>query len=471
MTTTLQTTPLPELRLLVVGLGRSGLSAASFLHARGAYVELADEHIDDSRLITVRNALGDDMQLHREFSASLFTRFDILVVSPGIPQSLPALIAAKEQGVQIIGDIDLFIRFNESRLIAVTGSNGKSTVVAWLGSVLSAANIDATVAGNIGTPALDVLPKQPAVVVLELSSFQLETLVHMETLSAVVLNVSEDHMDRYENFAAYAATKRLIHRDCRHIVVNAEDRETWPQDLSVNESATDSVIADDAENKVGASFSSNRDTQFQNKSSIACFVDSHKDEPWLFAGDVAIMPTHEIRLPGAHNLENALAVIALLLPMNLPVAALREGLAGFTGLTHRTELVDEIDGVRWYNDSKGTNVDACAKAITAMQGPVVLIAGGIAKDADFSPLRDSVSSCVKVLILIGRDAPLLARVLEDIAEIRHAQSMQDAVQIAAECTAVGDVVLLSPACASFDMFDNFEHRGQVFCDEVGRLAA
>jgi len=467
MTKTLQTVPLSELKMLVVGLGRSGLSAASFLQARGAYVELADEHIDDSRVTTVRNALGNDIQLHREFSVSLFTRFDILVVSPGIPQSLSALIAAKEQGVQIIGDIDLFIRFNESKLIAVTGSNGKSTVVAWLGSVLSAANIDATVAGNIGTPALDVLPGQPAVVVLELSSFQLETLAQMETLSAVVLNVSEDHMDRYENFAAYAATKRLIHRDSGHIVVNAEDKETWPQDLS----ATESVNAEGADNKVGASFSSSRDTQFQNKSSIACFVDSHKDEPWLFAGDVAIMPTHEIRLPGAHNLENALAVIALLLPMNLPVAALREGLAGFTGLTHRTELVDEIDGVRWYNDSKGTNVDACAKAITAMQGPVVLIAGGIAKDADFSPLRDSVSSCVKVLILIGRDAPLLAKVLEDTAEIRHAQSMRDAVQIAAECTAVGDVVLLSPACSSFDMFNNFEHRGQVFCDEVGRLAA
>jgi len=186
---------------------------------------------------------------------------------------------------------------------------------------------------------------------------------------------------------------------------------------------------------------------------------------------MAIMPTNEIRLPGAHNLENALAVIALLLPMNLPVAALREGLAGFTGLTHRTELVDEINGVRWYNDSKGTNVDACAKAITAMQGPVVLIAGGIAKDADFSTLREPVSSSVKVLILIGRDAPLLARVLEDIVEIRHAQSMRDAVQIAAECTAIGDVVLLSPACSSFDMFDSFEHRGQVFCDEIRRLAA
>jgi len=467
MPATLQTTPLSELRLLVVGLGRSGLSAASFLQARGAYVELADEHIDEPRLTTVRDTLGNDIQLHREFSDSLFTRFDILVVSPGIPQSLPALIAAQEQGVQIIGDIDLFIRFNESKLIAVTGSNGKSTVVAWLGSVLSAANIDATVAGNIGTPALDVLPEQSAVVVLELSSFQLETLAHMETLSAVVLNVSEDHMDRYENFAAYAATKRLIHRGSGHIVVNAEDKETWPQD----QLATASVVAGNIDNTVGASFSSRRSSQLQNESAIACFVDNHNDESWLFAGDMAIMPTNEIRLPGAHNLENALAVIALLLPMNLPVAALREGLAGFTGLTHRTELVDEINGVRWYNDSKGTNVDACAKAITAMQGPVVLIAGGIAKDADFSTLREPVSSSVKVLILIGRDAPLLARVLEDIVEIRHAQSMRDAVQIAAECTAIGDVVLLSPACSSFDMFDSFEHRGQVFCDEIRRLAA
>ena len=464
MTTTLQTRPLAELRLLVVGLGRSGLSAASFLQARGAYVELADERIDDSRLTTVQNTLGENIKLHREFSASLFASFDILVVSPGIAQSLPALIAAKEQGVQIIGDIDLFIQFSESKLIAVTGSNGKSTVVAWLGAVLQAAGIDATVAGNIGTPALDVLSQQPAVVVLELSSFQLETLAHMETVSATVLNVSEDHMDRYENFAAYAATKRLIHKDSQHIVINSEDKETWPQDLSAEDVVT-------VKNSVGASFSQTQQKQLQIDSVTDCYVGIHNNQPWLFAGDLAVMPTDEIRLPGSHNLQNALAVIALLLPMNLPVAALREGLASFTGLAHRTELINEINGVRWYNDSKGTNVDACAKAITAMQAPVVLIAGGVAKDANFSPLREPVSGCVKVLILIGRDAPLLEQVLADIAEIRHAKSMRDAVEIATSCSVAGDVVLLSPACASFDMFDNFEHRGQVFCDEVGRLAA
>lgn len=442
------------MRILVVGLGRTGESVVRYLQRANATIEVADEHLDTARQAEFTKKFSD-IPVHTCFSESLFAQFDLLVVSPGVPLMHESLRAAREHGVRIAGDIELFAAQCKASLIAVTGSNGKSTVVEWLGCVLGASDRKAVVAGNIGTPVLDVLDVAADIVVLELSSFQLELLDELATVSAVVLNVSEDHMDRYDSFTDYAAAKRRIHRGCQHIVVNACDRETWP--------AGDATV-------VSASFAS-ADNDYDAARVVHCSVGRHEQCDWLKAGDEPVMPASDIQLAGAHNIENALAVIALLMPLDLPVSVLKQGLVSFGGLPHRTQLVSSTRGVTWVNDSKGTNVDACAKAVAGMGAPVILIAGGLAKGADFSVLREPVTEYVKALILIGKDAQMIEDVLGDLVSVHHACTMREAVEKAAVLADSGDVVLLSPACASFDMFDSFEHRGDVFCLEVGRLAA
>ena len=466
MNKNIDTSYLNECSILVLGLGATGLSVARYLSRLGVAFELADENIDEQRQAELEQMFLASV-VHRQFSAGLFKGFDLIVASPGIPQSHPDLVAARTHGVQIVGDIDLFLGQIDSQVIAVTGSNGKSTVVAWLGEVLGQSDLRSAIAGNIGTPVLELTDQDLDVVVLELSSFQLETLQQMDSLSSSVLNVSEDHLDRYASFDDYAKAKRKIYQGTSFVVANANDSQTWP-------CTDDEPVSNDIDALFSLSMSNVGDTDVDAGTGESTFhysVAMHDEQEWLFAGAEPVFPVADLKVAGRHNVENALAVIALLKPLELPLSLIRQGLASFTGLAHRTELVSEISGVRWYNDSKGTNVDACAKAISGMNAPVVLIAGGLGKDADFTQLRTPVANHCKALVLIGRDAAVLEAALADIVRVYRANSMREAVTAAHKCAVSGDVVVLSPACASFDMFDSFEHRGNVFADEVRRLAA
>ncbi|MBX2878494.1 MAG: UDP-N-acetylmuramoyl-L-alanine--D-glutamate ligase [Granulosicoccus sp.] len=442
---------LTEQKILVVGLGKTGCSVCKFLFQQ----QIAFDAVDNREKPPV---MGDaaqylsDAQIFDSFSETLFCGYDVLVVSPGVALSTPAIQAAIEKGVKVIGDVELFARTVNAPVIAVTGSNGKSTVVAWLDSVLRQTSLNAVLCGNIGEPVLSSLDENADVYVVELSSFQLETTYSLKTLSASVLNISEDHMDRYENLEHYASVKRRIYQECENPVVNADDSLTWPAEPIAGQA---NVVRFSTAAPTGSDFG----------------IQQHEGEDWLASATALICRSLDLPLPGQHNALNALAVLALLRPLGISNEKLVSGLKTFCGLPHRTQLVAEIAGVRWYNDSKGTNVDACQKAINAMTGPVILIMGGQGKDADFSSLRDTVEKHVKSLILIGEDASLIAAALDGVVEPLGASDMSDAVSQAAHAAVSGDVVLLSPACASFDMYDSFEHRGDVFMEAVQRVAA
>lgn len=428
-------------RVLVVGLGVTGLSVVRYLDRHAVPIELADEQVSDNTL----DELGRELVIHRDFTQALFCSFDVIVLSPGIPRAHPAIVAALQSGIPVIGDIELFAHAVQVPVLAVTGSNGKSTAVAWLADALNACGISAAACGNIGEPALDSLLTEVSVLVLELSSYQLESTRNLRPLAAAVLNVSEDHMDRYKDMEHYAEVKRRVYRHATHCIANLDDQRTWPVDETDCSCAfftlSESGSATDATARAGTCW---------HRSALAGI---------------------SLSMPGEHNVANALAVLALGTTLDIPVEQLRDALPLFHGLAHRSEYVGEHNGVLWYNDSKGTNTDACDKAIKAMPGPVILIAGGIGKGADFSTLRASVSAYVKLLILIGRDRQLIADELQGCADIEMADSLHQAVTVANEHAASGDVVLLSPACSSFDMFRNFEDRGVQFKTAVEQVMA
>jgi len=378
-----------------------------------------------------------------------------MVISPGVPRSLQALQSAQAAGVDIVGDIELFAQaIGDTPVIAVTGSNGKSTVVSWLAHVLAHCGKRAKLCGNIGTPALDSIDADTELYVLELSSYQLESTSSLKTISATVLNISDDHMDRYTSIEHYAQVKRRVYQGCHHAVVNLDDRRTWLE-------STQTVNAGE------------RSTTFSliDNDRADYHVLQAANDAWLCHGDNKLLQCSELQVPGDHNVANALAVLALLQPINLDLNQVMVGLVGFHGLEHRTEFILERNGVRWYNDSKGTNIDACKKAVSAMSGPVLLIAGGLGKGADFTALRLVVEQHVKVLLLIGEDAALIRDALDGATKIVMAASLELSVQHADELSESGDVVLLSPACSSFDMFDNFEQRGVKFKQAVEAIAA
>ncbi|MFK8080854.1 MAG: UDP-N-acetylmuramoyl-L-alanine--D-glutamate ligase [Granulosicoccus sp.] len=434
---------LKQKAVLVVGLGVTGISVAGFLARQGVDFSIADEKASESTLadINVR------MPLHKTFTGELFCQFDVIVLSPGIPRAHPAIAAAVASGVEVIGDIELFASAVTVPVVAVTGSNGKSTVVAWLADALNVCGTNAIACGNIGDAALDALQSDAEVLVLELSSYQLESTSSLRPLSAVVLNVSDDHRDRYDSIEHYASVKRRVYKNAHHCVANRDDLRTWPSD--------DDVAV--------CSF-------FTLAEQVMADTDT-AGRTW----QRSILNKTKLSMPGDHNVANALAIVALAAPLIDSLAieenALLASLENFTGLAHRSQFVGERDGVRWYNDSKGTNVDACQKAVLAMPGPVILIAGGISKGADFSTLSETVNNSVKLLILMGQDRQIIASQLKGCVAMELADTLLEAVRLASDKAGEGDVVLLSPACSSFDMFDNFEDRGEQFVAAVQEVLA
>ncbi|MGB9671189.1 MAG: UDP-N-acetylmuramoyl-L-alanine--D-glutamate ligase [Halothiobacillaceae bacterium] len=440
--------------ILIVGLGKTGLSVARFLTRRGLVFAVADSRMEPPGLAELRAECPQAAVHLGPFEADLFVGFRTLVVSPGIAVAEPAIRAAAAAGAEIIGDIELFARHVKTPVIAITGSNGKSTVTTLVGELLAAAGRKVRVGGNLGTPALDLLAGSNDVefYVLELSSFQLETTSSLKAAAAVVLNVSEDHMDRYPDLAAYAEAKGRVYQGAAVAVVNRDDG--WSLRLAhASEPARTVSFGLDAP-VVGQWGMVERDGQI-----------------WLAQGDRPLVCERELTLRGRHNMANALAALALVEAVGVDPAAVLDALRRFAGLPHRSQFVGHFHGLDWVNDSKGTNVGATAAALAGQTVPVVLIAGGLGKGQDFAVLRPLLAEKARGVVLIGQDADLIAQAWAGAAPIVRAADMGEAVSMAAKLGRPGDVVLLSPACASFDMFKGYDHRGEVFAAEVRRRFA
>jgi UDP-N-acetylmuramoylalanine--D-glutamate ligase len=434
-------------RTLVVGLGETGLSVARYLSGQGVPVAVVDSRSEPPALERSRADLPADVAVFLgDFSAEAFERAEQIIISPGVSLQEPAIAAAMARGVPVTGDIELFAQAATAPVIAVTGSNGKSTVVTLLGAMARRAGLDVRVGGNIGTPALDLITEQePDLYVLELSSFQLETLSSLRPQAAAVLNVSADHMDRYPDLQAYAATKQSIFRQAAVQVFNLDD-------------ALVSSLVDRTRPHTGFTCSVP-----DNGNYGLVVIDA---QTWLARGSEPIMPASAISMAGQHNLANALAALAMGEAAGIPLASMVETLTEFRGLPHRMQYVGCGNNVRWFNDSKGTNVGAALAAIEGVDGQLVLIAGGDGKGADFTPLATALQGKGRAAVLIGKDAGLLETLLQGVVPLRRATDMSEAVRFAAELAQPGDSVLLSPACASTDMFRNFEQRGDVYMQAV-----
>jgi UDP-N-acetylmuramoylalanine--D-glutamate ligase len=420
-------------KIAILGLGVSGLSCVSFLTKFRIIPFVMDNNLESKGVKHVRLKWPkiavypmDDEQL---FSA------DMLIISPGIALSSPMLVEAKKRGIEIIGDVELFARINQKPVIAITGSNGKTTVTQLVTELLNDAGHHAVFGGNIGVPVLDLLAKPFGVAVLELSSFQLETTDSLQAKTATILNLVEDHMDRYNSFEGYVDAKQKIYANCETAVYNRLDAKTKPAEQPTCSFGLESP----GESDVGV-------------------TDSH-----FYDGDKQICPLDSLKLVGQHNVLNALAAIALVKPFKVDAAVIEQTFKQFKGLPHRCEQVTGTGKVQWINDSKATNVGATVAALQGIKplckGNLILIAGGVGKDANFTPLQQALNEHVDHLITFGQDGNQIAKLVD---QSQQALSLDDAVNKAYKLAANDDCVLLSPACASFDMFANFEARGMRF---------
>ena len=441
--------------VLVLGLGDTGLATVRWLRAQGARVRVADTRAQPPHAEVLRREAPEVEIRTGPFTRACFEGQTLIVASPGVPLAEPEVAAALQRGQEVVGDVELFARTVQSlphppRVVAITGANGKTTVTTMVGEMVRAAGLDTAVIGNIGTPVLEALDAaSPAeVYVLELSSFQLETTHHLKLQAATVLNITEDHLDRYPDMEAYTAAKARIFAHCAQRVLNRED----PRSLAMaNPGATTfGLDAPPTARDWGLS--------------------PIHGQPWICCGMTPVMALSTLPLSGRHNAANAMAALALCDALAIPRPVAVRALQSFRGLPHRVEPVAIVAGVTYYDDSKGTNVGATVAALTGMTAPVVLIAGGDGKGQDFSPLREALSRHARALVLIGRDAPRIEAAVAGcgIPTLRAAD-MADAVRQAARLAQRGDAVLMSPACASFDMFNNYLHRAQVFITAVHAL--
>jgi UDP-N-acetylmuramoylalanine--D-glutamate ligase len=438
----------PGARALVLGLGRTGLSCARYLQRNGVAVRVADTRAEPPAAAALREQVPD-AELHTgAFQPGLLDGVAQIVISPGLSLREPVVAEAASRGLPVVGDIELFAREAAAPVAAITGTNGKSTVTALLADLATAGGRPAIAGGNLGEPALDLLERPaPALYVLELSSFQLETTYSLSTETATVLNVTADHLDRYGSIDEYAAAKARIFDGCEVAVVNADDARVR------------------AMPRAGP-----RVLSFSLHDSTADYFLAREPEPMLTCRGEPLLPLGALRLQGEHNAANALAALAMGEVLGLPRAPVLAALAAFGGLPHRAQWVADVGGVHFIDDSKGTNVGATIAAVAGMDGPLVLIAGGDGKGQDFDDLRAAFRGKVRHAVLIGRDAPRLAAVLEDVCATESASDMPGAVTAARAAARSGDTVLLSPACASLDMFRDYRHRGEEFAAAVRSLA-
>ncbi len=447
-------------KALVVGAARSGIASARFLTERGAIVALNDrkplpewsQAALDLKTEGVGLVAGDP-------PSWLLDQIDLVVVSPGVPTKSIPIRYADRKGAEVIGEVELAARFIKGRTVAITGSNGKTTTTSLVGQMLKDAGMNVQVGGNIGTALISMIDssREDGWNVVELSSFQLETIVDFHPTVAAVLNVTPNHMDRYESLMDYAAAKHNIFRNQAAsdvAILNADDEivSSWkqslrahPVDFSVRQELNEGLFL--------------RGNDLVSKTSD---------------GERVLMSRDEMKLRGTHNVENVLAAFAAGLACGAAPESLRDTVSKFQPVEHRLEEVAEINGVRFVNDSKATSVDATAKALEAFardQGKVILILGGLGKKAPYAPLAELIKARVRKMILIGEDAQTIEAEIGDAAPHARATDMHDAVTKSFASAEPGDVVLLAPACASFDMFESFEHRGRVFKEEVSSLAS
>jgi len=430
---------------LIVGLGKTGFSCAQYFFKKNIPIRVVDTRHTPPGLKNFFKLFPDSPLQLGSFPSKWFEEAEEIIVNPGVSLKEKVIANAIKAGKSVVGDIELFAREAKKPIVAITGSNGKSTVTSLMGEMIHQTGLKAAVGGNIGKPALDLLEeKHVDFYVLELSSFQLETSPSLKTKTAVILNVSEDHMDRYETFEDYLKAKQAIYKRCEYPVINMDEEFIW-KDLNLNNSVSFSIQTKRADF-----------TLLNNDGELFLM---HQEKP--------LLNLSEMKLKGKHNAANALAALALGFIIHLPLDLMIKTLKDFKGLPHRCEWVRELKGIHFYNDSKGTNVGATIAAIEGLgmlgKGKrIILIAGGQGKGADFSMLNASIEKYAKTIVLIGEDAPKIQASLKVPIPIQKVSSLKQAVELAYQLAKLGDVVLLSPACASFDMFKHFEDRGDQF---------
>lgn len=439
---------------IVIGLGKTGLACARYLYKQGTRFAVVDSRDNPPGSEQLSEEMPD-VQLHcGAFDSEFLGTADEIYLSPGVAKSDSAIQEAVKQGAQLSGDIDLFCREVSAPIIAITGSNAKSTVTMLVGAMAEEAGLDVGVCGNIGTPVLEMLEQgEKDLYVMELSSFQLETTNDLRAEVATVLNISPDHMDRYDSVQDYYQAKHRIFRGARQVVINRDDPLTAPlMPKGVSESA-----------------------YHLGKPDLKLFGVIEEDgESFLALGREALLSAKELKIRGSHNLSNALAALALGQAAGLPMEAMVNALKQFPGLDHRCQWVADINGISYFNDSKGTNVGATVAALIGLgetqssEQKIILLAGGVGKGADFSELSEPVQKYCRAVVFFGEDGQLLADACGEVTT-KAAVNLNEAVQTAAELAVSGDIVLLSPACASFDMFSGFPERGEKFVEAVEAL--
>ncbi len=434
----------------VVGTGITGLSVARFLAARQQAFVLLDTRTNPPNLEKIQQEFPGVTVECGELDLQTLLACDEIIVSPGVAVATPAIEQAKNAGIPVVGDIELFVRYAKAPIVAITGSNAKSTVTTLVGEMATAAGIKVAVGGNLGTPALELLNDSVELYVMELSSFQLETVTKLNAKVATILNISADHLDRYENMRAYILAKLRVYFGAEHIVVNRKDVLTHPP--------------------LAAGV---KPIYFGGNADFGSFgLTDENGEEYLAKNLTPLMPSRELKIRGRHNVDNALAALALGDAAGIPMDAMLTALKRFKGLKHRCEFVATKNGVEFYNDSKGTNIGSTLAAIQGLaRDPqqLIVILGGEGKGQDFTELAPALKAINSQVVLIGRDAPIIEQAVAGATRITHANSMQDAVNKALQLANSGDAILLSPACASFDMFKNYEDRGEKFCAAVQEL--
>jgi UDP-N-acetylmuramoylalanine--D-glutamate ligase len=435
-------------KVVVVGAGRTGVAAAELLARNGATVVLSDSEVPDN-VTSIQRRLSDlnvEFELGRH-EVERFVEADLVVLSPGVPPGIEPVRAAERVGVPVLGEMEFAYRFSGSRLIAVTGTNGKTTATTLVYRMIKEAGRTVLLAGNNESPlseAVAVRPR-PEFVVLEVSSFALERVETFRPEVAVFLNVTPDHLERYDGMDDYRRTKMRIFAQqtvSDTAVINGDDPQMCADAGAVDAKKLFFSLEREVDNGV-----------FVSEGDVVAKLGSERK---------CLLPVEEVALAGRHNQANVLAALCVCLALDLPEEAYRKALRVFSGLEHRMEFVAKRDGVTFVNDSKATNIDALEKALMSIEAPVILIAGGRGKGSDYASLRDLVKVRVKALVLVGEDAPLIETAFGDLVPVSRADSIEDAVRKACANASDGDCVLLSPACASFDMFRNFEERGETF---------